>query len=485
VNADRTAAARPSRILVLVVIGAAVVRLVLAGLVVVGDDEAYYWLWSRHLAWSYPDHPPMVALVLVQSTRWLGDGPFGIRAFTVLLASAMPWLIYLAARAIFDDRAGIRAGLFVSALPALGIGTVLASPDVPMAFFWAFALWLGWEAVRRGGLWWIAAGTAVGLALLSKLTALALALGLAGYTLQAGAERRRILRDPWLYAGALAAAALFAPVVVWNARHDWLLLDVTLHRERWHLPRAALLNVLAFAGGQVVYYGPLVILLVAAVWAAMRRAREPQWRYLVWMSAPVLAVMTVASADARTKPHWPAPAYLGAAIALAALWPQWAAVRGRWLRAGVGITAGITVAAAAALLVPWTREQVAVGIGEYDRLAGAVARQATADQDPAVVLTDRYQAASHIAYRLRERIPVTTFYGAFLVWQRPREWTGWRGIYAMDDPLAPGLDIRALCRNVRQVDMAELAPGRPAARPIRIFACDDLRFPAAPRHLPP
>ena len=24
-------------------------------------DEAYYWLWSRYLDWSYFDHPPMVA----------------------------------------------------------------------------------------------------------------------------------------------------------------------------------------------------------------------------------------------------------------------------------------------------------------------------------------------------------------------------------------------------------------------------------------
>ena len=29
------------------------------------SDETYYWLWSKKLALSYFDHPPMVALSLI------------------------------------------------------------------------------------------------------------------------------------------------------------------------------------------------------------------------------------------------------------------------------------------------------------------------------------------------------------------------------------------------------------------------------------
>ena len=35
-------------------------RLVVAALVPLSPDEAYYWMWSRHLAGGYFDHPPMV-----------------------------------------------------------------------------------------------------------------------------------------------------------------------------------------------------------------------------------------------------------------------------------------------------------------------------------------------------------------------------------------------------------------------------------------
>ena len=38
-----------------------VLRAVMAGLLPLTADEAYYWLWSQHLAWGYFDHPPMIA----------------------------------------------------------------------------------------------------------------------------------------------------------------------------------------------------------------------------------------------------------------------------------------------------------------------------------------------------------------------------------------------------------------------------------------
>ena len=40
-------------------------------------DEAYYWLWSRHLAAGYYDHPPAIAFVIRAGTLLFGDTPFG------------------------------------------------------------------------------------------------------------------------------------------------------------------------------------------------------------------------------------------------------------------------------------------------------------------------------------------------------------------------------------------------------------------------
>ena len=46
-------------------------------------DEAYYWLWSRHLAISYYDHPPLIAYLIRLGTALFGDTVFGVRSMAI------------------------------------------------------------------------------------------------------------------------------------------------------------------------------------------------------------------------------------------------------------------------------------------------------------------------------------------------------------------------------------------------------------------
>ena len=47
---------------VLTILALVALRLVAAAWTPLTFDEAYYWIWSKHLAGGYYDHPPMVAL---------------------------------------------------------------------------------------------------------------------------------------------------------------------------------------------------------------------------------------------------------------------------------------------------------------------------------------------------------------------------------------------------------------------------------------
>lgn len=443
-------------------------RLGLAARLPLGDDELYYWLWARHLAWSYPDHPPMIAAAVALSTRLFGDGPLGIRGLCVALATLVPLAVYGAGRALFDEAAARRAAWAVVLLPALAVGGAFAFPDTLLAVFWALALWCGWRALRDGGAWWVAAGGAVGGALLSKLTGLALVLGIAGAWL----TTRPRVRDAWLLAGAALAAALVAPVVVWNLRHDWMLVRVTLGREPWTGAGTWGERVALFAGGQVAYYGVLAPVLVAAAVVAARRAHQACWRYLAWVSLPLLLVMSAAAVLGRTKPHWPGPAYLAAALALGGLAEAWTGRWARWVRAAVGATAAVTVALALAGLSPWGVAAVGRGIGDWDRAAAVVARHAAALPGPVVVLADSYQAASHLAYRLEPRLPVIGTERAFLLWHRPEAWAGWRAV-AVEEPGGTPLDLQRRCVGPRRLDELALGPGRVAA----VWGCEALRLP--------
>src|SRR5437764_10726392 len=44
-------------------------------------DELYFLACGDHLAWGYPDHAPMVALIARASRTILGDSLFAIRFF--------------------------------------------------------------------------------------------------------------------------------------------------------------------------------------------------------------------------------------------------------------------------------------------------------------------------------------------------------------------------------------------------------------------
>ena len=69
-------------------------RLAMAALLPLSADEAYYWLWSRHLAAGYYDHPPAIAFVIRFGTWLLGDTELGVRLGGVLLSIWASWCVW-------------------------------------------------------------------------------------------------------------------------------------------------------------------------------------------------------------------------------------------------------------------------------------------------------------------------------------------------------------------------------------------------------
>src|SRR6266513_5999733 len=66
-------------------------------------DEAYYWIWSKHLAGGYYDHPPGVAAVIRLGTLIAGDSEIAVRLVSILLALPMSWAIFRAASILYGD----------------------------------------------------------------------------------------------------------------------------------------------------------------------------------------------------------------------------------------------------------------------------------------------------------------------------------------------------------------------------------------------
>src|SRR4030095_4111261 len=91
----------------LAILGLVALRLIAAAFTPITFDEAYYWMWSKHLAGGYYDHPPMVAVVIRLGTLIAGDTELGVRLVSILLGLPMRWAIYRAAFILFG---GARVG---------------------------------------------------------------------------------------------------------------------------------------------------------------------------------------------------------------------------------------------------------------------------------------------------------------------------------------------------------------------------------------
>src|SRR3954454_10103484 len=215
------------------IIALVVLRLVSAAYTPLTFDEAYYWTWSRHLAGGYYDHPPMVALLIRLGTLLAGDTELGVRLVSILLALPMSFAVYRTAEMLFGGRrVAATATILLNVTLMAAVGTMIVTPDAPLLVASSFVLFCLAKLLATGrGAWWLAAGSAVGLALLSKYTALFFGPAILIWLI-AVPKLRRWLISPWPYLGAVVAFAIFSPVILWNADHQWVSLIKQLGRAR-------------------------------------------------------------------------------------------------------------------------------------------------------------------------------------------------------------------------------------------------------------
>ncbi|MGX1098517.1 glycosyltransferase family 39 protein [Amorphus sp. MBR-141] len=303
--------------IVTIMLALTAIRLVAAATIELTEDEAYYRLWAMAPAWSYYDHPPMVAWWIAAGQAIFGDTTLGIRFFTVIAVSLGSLAIWRTAILLYDERrtAG-RAVIWFNATLLVGIGAMIATPDVPSAFFWGLALWALVELDRSSdGRWWLAVGLFAGFGLLSKYSGLFLGGGIALWlVLIPGA--RKWFASPWLWVGGALALALAAPVVWWNAQHDWVSFAKQFGRVAGD--HVEIRFIPEFLLAEVGLIGPLMIpFLVLGIRNILRYGRrdgDPGHWLLLLSSLPFLAYLLLHGLHDRVQGNWPAPLYPAIAL---------------------------------------------------------------------------------------------------------------------------------------------------------------------------
>ncbi|MET3906135.1 4-amino-4-deoxy-L-arabinose transferase-like glycosyltransferase [Bradyrhizobium sp. S3.3.6] len=216
------ASRRPLVMAALVIAAMTVLRIVYASAIELRTDEAYYWTWSKEAALSFLDHPPGVAWLIRFGTAIFGDTVLGVRFGGIVAMLVTQCLLAdIVRRLTHDVRAIVVAVLMPEAALYYGLLMAKVAPDVVMI---PFAVAMTWSLVRLAqsgdGRWWLAAGLFAGLSLLSKFTAIMFAPAVAAFLLVPD-WRWRWLRSPYPWLAVLIAIAMFSPVLIWNAQHDW------------------------------------------------------------------------------------------------------------------------------------------------------------------------------------------------------------------------------------------------------------------------
>jgi len=491
------------------------IRCALAPLVVLTPEEAYYWMYSKHPALSYLDHPPVVAWVIRAGSALFGDSEFGVRFGTLLLTAASTWLCYRLSADWCGRRAGWVAALLFNIAPLFFAAGFLAMPDAPLGFFWLLTLLAVTRAVRRDSLsWWLLAGAATGLAFLAKYPAALLVTGAFLFLLSDRRGRMHLVRPgAWLALGVAILVA--APTLWWNAEHDWASFRFQFGRRLDQHGGVNPLQALASWGVQLLALSPLVFaLVVAAVVVGLRRLRRDavgRWRFAICFSVPWLAVCVYHGLFSEIRMNWAIPAYLSLLPVTATLLrarslpflrrlapPRWQRVLAGY--AGVLLVANVLLAIFITGWMPLLPTPSAFvrwdELGHAAELAEEAFHQ-EAGSEPFILADDRYNLASELGFYMRDPgddgdwrdvIPLGAAVGgglSFVYWRDTATFLGRNAIFISTD--AKASKIMALRRAFAAVDEPRhlLTLSRGTRRPVGYYVVRCHRFLHPPESVPP
>jgi 4-amino-4-deoxy-L-arabinose transferase-like glycosyltransferase len=301
----------PLNVVVLLTICTAV-RLLLSSLFPLTADESYYWLWSKHLALSYVDHPPLIAYVNYLMTHGTADLLL-IRMGAVLITLLVSVLIYYLARTLFDDKVAFWSAVLFQILPHFAVIWLTQFVELPLVLCWTAALLVLASIFRtthyelRVTKLWYLLGIMIGLGCLSKYTMFLFWPCLIIFFLLSP-ESRFWLKRHEPYAALALSLVCFLPVLIWNGQHAWV--SFAFHGAKASADAWGT-NFLPFVGDQLVHYTPFLLFALYNVYRYSLKKNEGT-KLLFAFSAPVLLLFFLLSAKIKIWAHWPEVGYIGA-----------------------------------------------------------------------------------------------------------------------------------------------------------------------------
>ncbi len=185
-------------------------------------DEAHYVLYGKHLALSYFDHPPLVGWVQALFHLLPLSENLQARLPAMLLSILTSWLAYrYLLKKNFTRGQSAAAVLGLNLTPLFNSLSVALLPDTLLMPLTLLIVQKTEDILENSNLInWLALGLWLGLAGLSKYTAILYVVALVIIFVVKG--RWRELLKPGFWVGSLMAVVIVSPVLLWNLKNDFV-----------------------------------------------------------------------------------------------------------------------------------------------------------------------------------------------------------------------------------------------------------------------
>lgn len=418
-------------------------------------DELYFVAAGKHLAWGYADQPAFTPFLARLADLVAPSSVTVLRVPSVLAVVGVVLLSVHAARLLGAARAGqvLTAALVGFSAIVPGLGHLLSTATFDLLFWTAVLVVVAQALVDDRPRLWLLAGAIAGIGLNNKHAVAFCLLGvLVGVALVR--ETRPVLRTPWPWLGGLIALAMWVPNLVWQAQHDWPVLDLS----------ADIADEYGGVGGRVdlvlealLVYSPLI----AVVWVLglVQLLRRPDWaraRPLAVAFLVVLLVFLVTGGKGYYLAGLIPPLLAAGATHLAARWPA-----RRVVATGALLVASAAFAYPAVLpVLPASTfagsfygdlndvQLETIGWEEYtDQVRAVVDSLPTEKRRTAVIFTGNYGEAGAMSW-YDVGLPVYSGHNGYQEWGPPPPGAapvivvGWSGLIEHFDGCSPGTRLR-------------------------------------------
>jgi len=287
----------------------ALIRLTLAPFVGLGVDEAHYVLYALHIDLSYFDHPPLVGWVEYIFTSLFGVNEFGARVAAVIIGFVTSLFIY---KLIYEiNQKSSEAFVAVLALHASFLFNALFLMLMPDTLLFLLLLPIIFTVIQlektNSFVMWILLGLLLGLAGLSKYTAVLFVLPILLYFLIK--KRYELFFTPKIIPSIFIALLLISPVLLWNIQNDW----ISFSYQSSHVVGAKQINWGGFLSSIAAQFGAYNPFLFPLAFYGLYRATKSKNDSL-FLSAlfgwVMIGFFTYASLYKTALPHWSALFYM-------------------------------------------------------------------------------------------------------------------------------------------------------------------------------